>query len=559
MHLKIGIILLLFTGQTSYSFILGSQNQFNDLALQTDGKIVAAGFTIIDNVQQFLVARFTSSGVLDTTFAIDGCQTTQIGEIPAAYSVGVDSLNRIVVAGSTVVSEAGNIALARYLSDGTLDTSFGINGTVLTSVESSCSCYAMLIEADDKITVTGSILVDDEVWIPLIRYNTDGSLDTSFGTNGVAIMDLEDCAIAYSLIKQPDGKYIMAGFAESQAFVIRANADGSIDTSFGISGGVSIPVGFSSSLKGVSLQSSGKIVVGGYSEGQCLVIRLNTDGTLDTTFGDSGFALNKFGIYNAILDLIVDSNDLINVTGLSDDTAMAARYLADGTLDTSFGNAGFASVICGVVGNANAIALQSDGKLVIGGFSDNNGLIARINSNGTFDSNFGINGLVLDPTDYFPTCVASSSGSNVAYAFAYDTTTQTVSVASSYQDVTFNTNSQLLGWAHSTSTATFICNTAGVYQVTYTTTSEKTTGTGVINANLRLTRNGTEIAGSQQTFDYATNNQTTVQSKTIITSFAQGDVLKLQYTGANASCRLLADDGLGTVRPSASLAIIQLS
>lgn len=558
MYFRLSIILLLFNVHGSIGFILGSQNQFNALTIQDDDKIVAAGFTIIDNVQQFLVVRFTSDGLLDTTFGVNGCQNTSIGETPVAFAVGVDSVDRIVVAGATVVSGVANIALARYLSNGTLDNSFGLNGIVMTSVESGCSGYAMILEPDDKITVTGSILQNGEVWIPLIQYNTDGTLNTSFGTNGVAIINIEDCAIAYGIIKQSDNKYVVAGFAESQSFVARVNPDGSVDTSFGTNGGTSIPIGFSSSLRGVGLQSSQKIVAAGYSDGQCVLIRLNTDGTLDTTFGDLGVVTNKFGAYNVLLDMLVDSSDRIVVAGVSDDTAISARYLVDGDLDTSFGNEGFASVICGVIGNANAVRLQPDNKIVIAGFSDNNGLLARINSDGTFDSNFGINGLVLDPTDYFPTCVSDSIGTDKAYVFAYDTTSQTISVANSYQDVTFNTNSQLLGWSHSSSSAIFTCNEAGVYQISFAATSEKTSGSGLVNASLRLTKNGAEIAGSQQTFDYATINQSTMQSKTIIATFASGDELRLQYTGASTTCRLLAGDGIGNVRPSVCLSIAQL-
>ena len=558
MYFRLSILLVLCNVPSSFGFILGSQNQFNALTIQADGKIVAAGFTIIDNVQQFLVARFTPEGLLDTSFGVNGCQNTSIGEIPVAFAVSIDSADRIVVAGATVVSGVANIALARYLNNGTLDNSFGLNGIVMTSVESGCSGYAMILEPDDKITVTGSILQNDEVWIPLIQYNTDGTLNSSFGTNGVAIVNVEDCAIAYSIIKQSDNKYVVAGFAESQSFVARVNSDGSVDTAFGTNGGTSIPVGFSSSLRGIGLQSTQKIVAAGYSDGQCVLIRLNTDGTLDATFGDSGIVTNRFGAYNVLLDMLIDGSDRIVVAGVSDDTAISARYLLDGGLDTSFGNEGFASVICGVIGNANAIRLQTDNQIVIAGFSDNNGLLARMNSDGTFDSNFGINGLVLDPTDYFPTCVSDSIGTDKSYVFAYDTTNQTVSVASSYQDITFNTNSQLLGWSHSSSSAVFICNEAGVYQIAYTTTSEKTSGTGLTNASLRLTKNGTEIAGSQQTFDYATTNQTTVQSKTVIVTFASGDELKLQYTGATTTCRLLAGDGVGNVRPSVCLSIAQL-
>lgn len=559
MYLKILLGLVILNFQLCYSFVLGSQNAFNSVVVQNDGKIVAAGFTIINNIKQFLIARFTENGVLDTTFGTGGCVATPIADNANAYNVKLDSSGNIIIAGSTKIGNVAYIVIARYLTNGTLDTSFGANGIVLTSLEQGSSCYSIIIESDDKITVTGSVLKNDEIWIPLVRYNTDGTLDVSFGTNGVTIVELEDCAIAYSLTKTGAGKYIMVGFAEGQSFVVQANADGSIDTSFGTAGGTLIPVNFSSSLKGSALQSSGKIIVGGYSEGNCLLIRLNADGTIDNTFGDSGIVLTQFGAYNAILELFIDSLDRIAVVGVADDNAIVARFTIDGILDNTFGNKGLVSIICGFEGNANAITFEPDQDIIIGGFSDNNGLIARLSSSGIFDSNFGINGLVLDPTDYFPTCVEDSLGSLNAYVFAYDTTNQTVSVANSFQDVTFNTNSQLLNWAHSSGTATFTCNKTGVYEITYTIASEKTSGSGLISGSLRLVKNGTEIPGSQQVIEYATNNQTMVQSKTLIATFTQGDVLKLQYGGSSTTCRLIAGDGIGSVRPSAAISVAQLS
>lgn len=553
------LVLSLFSYFKSQTYILGSQNQLNALAVQSDGNIIGGGFCIVNNVQQFLVARYTSAGILDTTFGTDGIQTTLVGTLPSIYAVELDSSNNIIVAGSALVNEVGYMALARYLPSGILDTSFGTNGVVLASFELGCSCYAMVIESDDKIILTGSILKDDEVWIPLVRYNADGTLDTTFGTNGLVVIELEDCAVGYSIIRQSDGKYIVVGFAEGQSFVVRVNSDGTLDTTFGTNGATTIEVGNSSFLRGSDLQSTGKIVVAGYSEGQCLIARLNTDGSLDTSFGSSGITLNKFGAQNILFDMVIDASDRVSVIGASDDTAILSRYSSTGILDATFGNSGLASVICGVIGNSNAIKIQADGKIIGAGFSDNNGLVVRVDTNGIFDMTFGANGLVLDPTDYFPTCVADSSGSSNAYAFAFDTTNQTTSIASSFQDVTFNSNAQLLGWAHSTGTAIFTCNSPGVYQITYAASSETIANSGLISSTLRLTKNDTEIPGSQQTFEYATNNQISVQSKTIITTFSQNDVLKLQYAGSSTACRLIAGEGIGTTRPSVALTIMQLS
>lgn len=538
-------------------YILGSQNQANGVAIQSDGKVIIAGTATLENIPQFLVARYSSLGVLDSSFGTNGCVTTIIGDNAVAYGVSLDSSENIVVVGSSVLNGVSSIALTRYLPNGVLDNTFGNNGVVLTGLDSGCSGYAVVIEPDGKIVVTGSVLKNNDVWIPLIRYNSDGTLDASFGTDGVTIVSLEDCAIGYSLVRQSDGKFVIGGFAEGNIFVVRCNNDGSLDTEFNTTGGSEILVGLSSFARGVALQSDQKIVVAGYTNGQCLLARLNTNGTLDTSFGTNGVTTNNFSTYNIALDVAIDSSDRIVIAGLSADAPIAARYTVNGTLDASFGVQGLASIDCGTFGNTNAIKIDNKGSIIIAGLVDNNVLLARLTSSGVLDTKFGSNGFVLDPTDYFPSC--SSSGSTAGYVFAYDTTTQTVSIANTYQDLTLNTNRELVGWTHSTSTPTFTCVQSGLYQVIYTIVSEKTSGSGSISASVRGTLNGTEIPGSQLSYDFVTNSQTITITKPFMASFVTGDVLKFQYTGGSTTCRIIANDGTGTTKASITVSIIKIA
>lgn len=556
--LKSTIALILITYvPVMQAYILGSQNQANGVVIQADEKIIIAGSATIENIQQILIARYTSSGILDTTFGINGCQTTIVGDSAVAYGIALDASNRAIVVGASVLNGVSSIVLTRYTSAGILDTTFGINGIVLTGISSGSSGYALVIQSDGKIVVTGSVLQSNDVWIPIVRYNSDGSLDTSFGTNGITIITIEDCAIGYSLVQQPDGKFIIGGFAEGNAFVVRVNNDGTIDTSFNGTGSISIQSGLSSFVRGTGLQSTGKIVVAGYSNGQCFLARLNTDGTLDTTFGIDGISTNNFSSYNIALDIVIDTTDRIIIAGLSADIPIAARYTANGVLDTTFGVQGLASIMCGTTGNANAITRQSNGEIILAGIIDNNVLTARLTTNGILDATYNGAGFLLDPTDYMPTC--DNNTATLAYVFAYDTTTQTASVANLYQDITINTNAELSNWTHTAGTATFICGKSGQYIVNYTCSSEKYSGSGIVNCSLRATNNSVEIPGSQLSADYSTTNQTTTQSKTFITSFTQGDIVKFQYSGASTSCRLLAKDGQGTTRPSIAVSFALIS
>jgi hypothetical protein len=147
------------------------------------------------------------------------------------------------------------------------------------------------------------------------------------------------------------------------------------------------------------------------------------------------------------------------------------------------------------------------------------------------------------------------------YSFVYDTTTQAVITANTFQNITFNTNGQLNGWTHSTVTNTqnFTCNQTGLYLINYTTVSEDTTaGTNITESFIAL-KNGTEIPGTQIAVDFDIAGQVLTQSKTFIGSFTSGDVLTFQFTAAATTCELVAGTGNGTTKPSASITIVRIS
>jgi uncharacterized delta-60 repeat protein len=538
------------------AYILGSQNNANGIALQNDDSVVITGFTVIKDLRQVLIARYTSNGILDATFGTNGCQITPIGADSLGNAIAIDGSDNLIVAGVALDdNQVSQIVLARYSSAGVLDPSFGTNGITLTSIGQGCTGNTIIIQADGKIVVGGSAVVNGDGWMVMARYDTSGALDSGFGDNGIVIVELEDCGVAYALQQQPDGKLLLAGSAEGQFYIVRYLTDGTVDTSFGDGGGKEIEIGSSSQIKGIGLQSDDKIVVAGYSVGLFALARLNTDGSLDTSFGiESGIERSTFGTYNAGLEMAIDSQDRIVVVGLADDSAIITRYTADGIADTDFGSNGFVSITCGFIANANDVVINTgtDG-ITIAGFTDNNVLLARILSTGGFDRTFGILGTVVDPSDYFPTCTDILAN----YIFAYDTTTQEISQVNTYQDVTFNTHGQINGWEHTTSTASFTCKQEGVYLITYNAITQKTSA-GASTGSLRAITDNVEIAGSKIIWDYSTANQALTQSKTFIASFNADDVLKLQYAAADGACELVAEVYAGTITPSVSLTITKV-
>lgn len=184
-----------------------------DTAIQSDGKIVAAG----ESGGDFALARYNPDGSLDISFGGDGKVTTDFGGVrDIADAVAIQSDGKIVAAGRFFPRPySDDFALARYNSDGSLDTSFGVSGKVITNLGGADVIEDVAIQSDGKIVAAGFRLFPG--WdFALARYNPDGSLDTSFGVNGVVLTDIGGSDIAFALAVQPaDGRYVAAGASES--------------------------------------------------------------------------------------------------------------------------------------------------------------------------------------------------------------------------------------------------------------------------------------------------------------------------------------------------------
>ncbi|MFM7163641.1 MAG: cadherin domain-containing protein [Planctomycetaceae bacterium] len=234
------------------------------MVLQPDGKIVVTGHS--DNF--FAVARYNVNGSLDTSFDGDGMLTTQVG-IGSGYdqphSVALQQDGKIIVAGKTTRGGATIGVLVRYNSDGQLDSSFGVDGklTITNVYESSTVAYAVRVQTDGRIVVAGA-----GNGLALFRYFSDGSLDTSFDSDGRRNLGLDVPADpAMSMELQNDGAILVALTRNADFKVVRLTPDGGVDLAFGANGAVSTDFGFSTDwASDIALQSDGKIVVTGVSD-----------------------------------------------------------------------------------------------------------------------------------------------------------------------------------------------------------------------------------------------------------------------------------------------------
>lgn len=274
---------------------LGLDEQGNAVSMQS-GKILVAGNATVGDVTQFFVTRFNANGALDTGFGTSGITTTPIGDGCSANAMALQG-TKIVLAGTAVVSGQPVIGLARYSSSGVLDTTFGTSGTTYAPVGTSALCNDMVVDSNSKIVVCGFSIINGVHELIVVRFTSTGTLDGSFGTNGVVTLNIPNTSIdhANALAIQADGNIVVTGEADNDLLVVRLNGtDGSLDTTFGNGQGyVLTTVGDSASGAAVAIQPVDQmIVVAGYSDLSALVLRYDVDGNLDVNFGGSGTGYN---------------------------------------------------------------------------------------------------------------------------------------------------------------------------------------------------------------------------------------------------------------------------
>jgi uncharacterized delta-60 repeat protein len=343
----------------------------------------------------FSLNAAANPGDLDPTFDTDGKVLTTIGGSSRGEDLAIQADGKIVVVGYNLANTPDyDAVLARYNTDGSLDMGFGSGGTILLAEANQQVTRCIAIRPDGKIIVAGQQGGDSTANLLVYRFNTDGSLDATFGTNGKAIVNVLKSS-AIEMVLQPDGKMVIAGRINFDFTVFRLNADGTADTTFNTTGYNTLPNTFDAQT--VALQADGKIVAGGSGNTKGLWARFNADGTLEGSAIESDLD---------IYDVAIQADGKIVFVGFgvgSVASGMAiARYSADKTLDKNFGNLGFNVVsfrsIPDGLAEANSVAIQPDGRIIFGGYVSGNNpstfALARFNSNGFLDVGYGDSGKV---------------------------------------------------------------------------------------------------------------------------------------------------------------------
>ena len=389
---------------------IGSSDAFSrSIAIQTDGKIVVAGYSDNGSQDVFSITRYNTNGSLDSTFDGDGIVNTPIGTSGnRAHAIAIQPDGKIIAAGYASISGTSNdFALARYNTNGSLDTTFDLDGKVTTAFGPSTNdrAFSIALQSGGEIVVAGynTNSTTTQRDFAVTRYNSNGSLDTSFDNDGMVSLSLapgmDECR---TVMIQTDGKIVVAGFSfdfSTRVFaVVRFNTNGSLDNSFDNDGIVTTSIGSNDDAGyAAALQSDGKIVVTGYNHGTTYdfaVIRYNTNGSLDSTFDTDGIVTTSIGIAADVPYALAIQNDgKILAAGqienpLSDFAIV--RYNPDGSLDNSFDSDGKVTTNIGSSISDDiiqTIALQSDGKIVVAGQTSDGTIydfaLARYYSNGS--------------------------------------------------------------------------------------------------------------------------------------------------------------------------------
>ena len=381
----------------------GSQDDYiTALIIQSDGKIIIAGFDASFSDVNLKLLRLNTDGTIDATF---NESVTFEGLIPSA--VAIQSDGKIVLSGS----ESGTASIRRFNNDGAVDVTF--NGTGVQSIDFGLNGYAssMAVQSDNKIIIGGYTLDGTDGDFKVVRLNADGTLDNTFDVDAVQTIDFgggDDILASISL--QSDGKIVLGGNTSlggnTNFALARLNIDGSLDNTFGTVGKQITDFGISGDyVNSIAIQSDGKLIAVGYTAygvyTHIAVARYSNDGTPDISFDGDGL----------LTPLIVQGDTHYTCTAIQANGKIVAagytwdgirylfaiaRYNTNGSLDNTFSDDGIQMTDLGSSeSKATAIAIQSDGKILVAGTVGDNAGIARYNVDGSLDNTFNGAGILV--------------------------------------------------------------------------------------------------------------------------------------------------------------------
>ena len=403
-----GVVDTTFSADGIQTVDFGFDDRARAVVVQPDGKIIAAGSTTFNN--DFVIARLNPDGTLDASFSPagvdgDGLLRFTFGGIDVAQAVALQPDGKIIVAGYTNNPGTNDFAVARINADGTEDATFDVDGEVTISFGGDDRATGVVVQDDGKIVVVGSTTSNND--FAIARLNANGSLDLTFNGTGLQSPTFGAVDVAQAVALQADGKIVVAGYTSSGASgvntnnfaVTRISADGTQDASFDVDGEVTIDFTGDDRAAGVAVRPTGEIVVGGTFDGgsaNFAVVQLSSAGALDLSFSADGKVVESLGAVDFATGLALQHNGKVVLGGhttagggVGATNFGAIVFNRDGTPDTGFSGDGETIVDLGGTEQALGLALQPDGQLILAGFGDIGG--------GVGANNFALLRLGADP------------------------------------------------------------------------------------------------------------------------------------------------------------------
>ncbi|MEO7801939.1 MAG: delta-60 repeat domain-containing protein, partial [Ginsengibacter sp.] len=388
----------------------GYPDFLNSLALQSDNKIVAIGSASNGSNNAFAIARYNANGSPDNTFDVDGKRMTFIGSFNVyPLSLALLSNNKIIAAGYNEPPSGNNIVLAKYNIDGSFDHTFHGNGTITENFKQGSTVYTSTIEQPDgKVIAAGYLFNGNDYDFLVSRFNTNGSFDNTFSGDGsqtISFLNSNDYAFALAI--QQDGKIIVSGQAiigENADFALaRLNVDGTIDNTFDGDGKQTTNISTNDIGSHLAIQTDGKILLGANTT----LLRYSAAGALDPTFNGAG----KLTSIIPINDFALQSTGKIIIGGNRGSNFALARYNSNGTIDNTFSQDGLVQTNLYpdieydgynfYFGTGKSVAIQKDDKIVLAGEAGRierygtavNIGITRYDKDGNIDNSFSDDGI----------------------------------------------------------------------------------------------------------------------------------------------------------------------
>jgi uncharacterized delta-60 repeat protein len=358
----------------------------NDIAINPDGSFLVVGYKTVS--YDFVIAKYLSSGVLDSSFGTNGRVVTSFGTgADVATSVEILSNGSFVVAGTSSIGGQDDFAVAKYTASGVLDTAFGTAGKVTTDMSGNLrgdSVSTMAISKTGEVYVAGYSR-GSTIDLAVVKYTSAGVLDTSFSSDGIVAIDFfssQDDARTIQVLTNGSivvGGYAINGNGDSVSALVKLTSSGELDQAFGAGGKITGDyVNYDEEVSSVSISAAGEIFAA-VTGVDFTVVKYSSSGVLQTTFGTSGIAATDFSSgtdYSSCVQVLVDGSVLVSgfatISGSAD--FAVAKFSSAGILDNTFGISG-RSTVSFTSGDdiSAALAVGVNGQIMLAGTADSNG------------------------------------------------------------------------------------------------------------------------------------------------------------------------------------------